>query len=304
MYKILSLDGGGVYGSLTVVILQRLLEKHPKLIDNCDLIAGTSIGAAIGLLLANGVPPKEVRGIFPEAAQCIFERDTYRAVSSSVGFQAYYPGTNLKKIIGRYFDKMTLNQLGKKVLVPTFDLDNGKKPRHWKAKFYHNFEGDDSDGNEKIIDILMATTAAPVFFPTYGRMVDGCLVESNPAMCAIAQTQDERMHIDPRPTLNEITLLSLGRGNPSRFVEGQNLDWGFVQWMQSMTLIALDRDSTVVHYQSSKLLNKRYHRIAPEVPEKLDTQIDRWDLVPKLLEFADKIDLSSTEEWLKKNNWI
>jgi patatin-like phospholipase/acyl hydrolase len=59
-YKILSLDGGGVRGILTAVILQRLLEVFPDLIKDVDLIAGTSTGGLLALILAGGYSPRQV----------------------------------------------------------------------------------------------------------------------------------------------------------------------------------------------------------------------------------------------------
>lgn len=300
MYKILSFEGGGVYGGLTIGIIENLLKKFPKLIKDADLITGTSIGATIGLMLAKGISCRQIKTIFPKASKEIFERDTYRSFLSTVGFKAFYPNENLKKYAEAYFGKMTLGELKKKVLVPAFNLDNKSEPRHWKAKFFHNFESDDSDKDVKIVDIILATTAAPVFFPTHGTYADGSLVENNPAICAVAQTQDERMKIDPRPKFDEVVVFSLGRQNPSRYVEGENLDWGYFKWIGPMINIALDRDSSVIDYQCRKLLKDRYYRVAPTVPKELDQRIDTWSLVPELLTHAAMVDLSEAEEWLQK----
>lgn len=40
-------------------LLERLLVKFPKLIDDVDLIAGTSTGGLIALMLANGYTPTQ-----------------------------------------------------------------------------------------------------------------------------------------------------------------------------------------------------------------------------------------------------
>lgn len=56
-FRILSLDGGGVRGALTTVILQRIIAEVPTFMDNVDLIAGTSTGGLIGLMLAAGYSP-------------------------------------------------------------------------------------------------------------------------------------------------------------------------------------------------------------------------------------------------------
>jgi hypothetical protein len=47
-FRILALDGGGVRGLFTAQVLARLVKEEPRLLDNVDLIAGTSTGAVIG----------------------------------------------------------------------------------------------------------------------------------------------------------------------------------------------------------------------------------------------------------------
>ena len=41
-YRILSLDGGGIKGLFTATVLDRILHAYPELIENVDLIAGSS----------------------------------------------------------------------------------------------------------------------------------------------------------------------------------------------------------------------------------------------------------------------
>jgi len=54
MYRILSFDGGGIRGLVTLAILKRLEAQIPSLIQGADLIAGTSTGGIIALGLAAG----------------------------------------------------------------------------------------------------------------------------------------------------------------------------------------------------------------------------------------------------------
>ena len=45
--RILSLDGGGIRGYLTVLLLEQLVEERPTLLDEVDLFAGTSVGSSL-----------------------------------------------------------------------------------------------------------------------------------------------------------------------------------------------------------------------------------------------------------------
>ncbi|HEY3679311.1 MAG TPA: patatin-like phospholipase family protein, partial [Bradyrhizobium sp.] len=68
--RILSLDGGGVRGAITVSFLEKLekvieeIEGKPTLLcDWFDLIGGTSAGSIIATALALGLKASEIRAI-------------------------------------------------------------------------------------------------------------------------------------------------------------------------------------------------------------------------------------------------
>jgi hypothetical protein len=64
-FRILSLDGGGVRGVMTLVVLARIAREYPAFLDrHVDLIAGTSTGGLIGLLLAAGYSVEECLEIY------------------------------------------------------------------------------------------------------------------------------------------------------------------------------------------------------------------------------------------------
>ena len=80
-FRILALDGGGVRGLFTAYVLGRLIKAEPRLLDSVDLIAGTSTGAIIGMLLAFDKEPAEVAEIYRDLAAKIFDGSTFRSVS-------------------------------------------------------------------------------------------------------------------------------------------------------------------------------------------------------------------------------
>lgn len=71
-YRILSFDGGGMRGYLTLLLLERLTEARPGLLERADLLAGTSSGGLIALCLAAGRSPTHVRETFENCAPSIF----------------------------------------------------------------------------------------------------------------------------------------------------------------------------------------------------------------------------------------
>lgn len=80
--KLLSLDGGGIRGLITIEILARIESivraqaGRPSLVlaDYFDYIAGTSTGAVIGTLLSLGKPVEEIRRIYLDCGQMMFDK--------------------------------------------------------------------------------------------------------------------------------------------------------------------------------------------------------------------------------------
>jgi len=79
--KILSLDGGGIRGALTLGYLKKLEDvlkaKHPenqnfRMSDYFDLIGGTSTGAIIASLLALGKTVDEIKVLYMDLGNKIF----------------------------------------------------------------------------------------------------------------------------------------------------------------------------------------------------------------------------------------
>src|SRR5215471_1531222 len=83
--RILSLDGGGVRGAISIGFLERLektiaeIEGRPTLLcDWFDLIGGTSTGAIIAAALALGFSATDIRKFYHDLAQRVFRRPLWR----------------------------------------------------------------------------------------------------------------------------------------------------------------------------------------------------------------------------------
>ena len=75
MYRILSLDGGGLRGVVTAKLLERLETAHPGFLSQVDLFAGTSTGGVLALGLARGLSPTDMGKLYTEAAEKVFAED-------------------------------------------------------------------------------------------------------------------------------------------------------------------------------------------------------------------------------------
>jgi patatin-like phospholipase/acyl hydrolase len=304
VYRILSFDGGGVGGLYTSVLLARLADEVPTLVSGTDFVAGTSTGAIIALGLAKGLQPADLIAFYKDNIPRIFDDSLLRKVRTIGGIiGAKHDNSNLKKsLIELLGSEMTLGQLHKRVLIPSFQLDNGGGPsqagkvRRWKPKFFHNFPGRDSDGSELVLDVAMRSSAAPTFFPSYQGYIDGAVVANNPAMCAMAQAIHRDRGNQPP---GDIRILSLGTGLHPTFIPGQSLDWGFAQWAKPLTVLMIDGGMGVVDFQCSRFLHDNFHRLDPVLPEVI--QLDDAGKVNDLIAFANAVDLSETVEWLRNH---
>lgn len=307
-YRILSLDGGGIRGLLTTIVLERLTKEIPCWLDKTDLLAGTSTGGITALGLASGRTPTDMRNFYCQHGKQIFTQ-TLSSETTGLGkfISAKYRNDHLNKEFKDSLKDMTLSQLLKKVVIPSFDLDDNidhdPTTRCWHPKIFHNFDGIDSDGHEKVADVALYTSAAPTYFPTVNGYIDGGIVANNPSMVALCQTQDIRAKIDPRPTLNEICLLSLGTGTSLSRIEGKNLNWGVLQWAHPMVHIMFDALAGIADYECKCILGDRYCRLAPIFPPNTTFHVDDVSKINQLIAFAENLDLHETIKWIK-TQWI
>jgi patatin-like phospholipase/acyl hydrolase len=300
-YQILSLDGGGIRGVLTSILLERLEKAHPGFLANVDLFAGTSTGGLLALALAAGKTPEEARDLYVKRGEIVFAdslADDIRDLGNAVGAQ--YSNKGLKDELDNLFGNQKLGDLPKKVLISSFDLDNQSEgddgPRTWKPKFFHNYPGEDSDAGQQVVDVGIRTAAAPTYFPVYQGYIDGGVVANNPSMCALAQA------LDPNTggqKLRDVALLSISTGGFHKFLTTQDGDWGWTQWARPIVDIMLEGNVDVAHYQCSRVLGKQYYRLAPELPEPIS--MDDIHQIPTLLQIGEKLDLTKTIEWLNRN---
>jgi patatin-like phospholipase/acyl hydrolase len=307
-YHILSLDGGGIRGIISAILLDRLnthLETSDFL-EGVDLIAGTSTGGIIALAIARGASPAELVELYRNLGPSVFRDslwDNIKDLGSVLGAQ--YDTEPLERELKAFLgETTTLAQLTKSVLVTTFDLDNLRPEaelRTWKPKLFHNI-GQDNDGEALAYKVGLYTSAAPTYFPTVDGYIDGGVYANNPSMCALAQSQDERVYKNC-PNLSDVVMLSLGTGTSLTYQEGMNLDWGMGQWVRPLISILMDGVSGIADFQCRKLLQENYHRLAPVFPPGVKIDMDGIEHIDLMIEYASKVDISETVKWLKQS-WL
>jgi patatin-like phospholipase/acyl hydrolase len=139
-FRILSLDGGGVRGYLSIKILENVeiflneVNGNDLPIGNrFDLIVGTSTGAIIGGLLAIGKTAKEVRKLYENDISIIFGKEMMRGRIMRL-FRPKYKSDILEKRARSYFEERTFKDVTTDLIITSVDITT-MTPRFHKSDF-------------------------------------------------------------------------------------------------------------------------------------------------------------------------
>ena len=304
-YRVLSIDGGGIRGLVTTILLQRIVAAPglEEFFDSVDLLAGTSTGGLLALGIAHQIDLPQIRDVYAKKGPKIFD-DSWLDNLVDLGKLrgADYDIAPLRRELKRMFGETSLGQLKKRVLITAFDLDNeDAEERTWKPKLFHNFNGPNNDRAALAFEVGLYTSAAPTYFPSVDGYIDGGVYASNPSMCALAQTQDRRY--PPTPSLDDVLLLSLGTGKSLQYIKGASHDWGYAQWIKPLISLMLEGTAGIADYQCKQTLGERYHRLAPVFPAGVTIDMDDVAKIPYMTTFAEKLPIPETLAWLKQT-WL
>lgn len=226
-YNIISIDGGGLRGIIPILQLCEIELKTQQPISNLvDAIAGTSTGAIIACGLS--VPSPETGHMYSawkllelylKKAPEIFKLNpswtrTVLGESSTLAGEAKYTDAGRKTLFAHYFGEKRLKDAQIDLIVPAVggvELSNTVTFSRQKAQ-------QSESENYRIIDILMATSAAPGMFPTYSftppentkyryPFVDGGVTANHPAQLAYDFATTEK-----NIPAHKVFMWSLGTG--------------------------------------------------------------------------------------------
>ncbi|MBO8138511.1 MAG: patatin-like phospholipase family protein [Desulfotomaculum sp.] len=294
-YRIIAFDGGGVRGVLTVNILKRLNKIFPDLINSVNLFAGTSTGSFIALALAYGLNVDELVNMYTiERARYIF------SPRNILLFKPKYNNVHLRQVLeGMFPADLRLKDLKRSVIIPSFRV-NTRSSTRWEPVFFNNFPGSDTK-NEYVIDVALASSAAPIYFPSHHNYIDGGVVSNNPSVAAIAAAVDKKAG---RQKLEDIHLLSIGTGYIPHKINKSTQRWGALQWMLNpnphfpLLSVLFDGDVEADSLIASQFLVNRYFRVNPMLKEVI--HLDEYSKIPQLITLARMYNVKTAVKWIKK----
>lgn len=295
-FKILSFDGGGVRGALSSRLLKRIVETYPNLLEQVDMVAGTSTGSLIALALAYGKSPTFIDELYD------FKNIKYIFSPSYINlFRPKYNNTHLQILLEEVFPKsLTLAHLNKYVFVPSFYLKNNNN-MGYAPVFFNNLVNNPTI-KETVINVALASSAAPTYFPSHNSFIDGGVIANSPTAAPVLYTKSL---FDSTYAFSDFRLLSIGTGDYPTSIQHNTKRWGIMQWSFNPSIyphtpllgLLVNDPAQLETTYSKQLLKFNFFRLNPRLPHKIE--LDKYKFVPELKKIADETDLTDTFKFIK-----
>lgn len=260
-FQVLALDGGGAKALFTAHVLARLEEDlGVRVVDQFDLIAGTSAGGVVALGLGAGFRPAEIVELYSALTARVFARSRWTAARRLT--RPAYSGEVLREVLGEVFGDRLLGESTKRLIVPSWDVQRGevhifKTPHHERLR---------RDWRISMVDVAMATTAAPTYFPAAQvdghRLIDGGVWANNPSVVAIG----EAVSMLDVP-LDAIRVLNVGTID-QKTIHSERLDTGgLAAWAKPAATLMITATSRGAQGTATHLIgNDKFARFDARVP--------------------------------------
>ncbi|WP_407895923.1 patatin-like phospholipase family protein [Scytonema sp. NUACC26] len=274
-FKILSLDGGGIRGVVSLQMLQEVereiwetykLELHQYF----DMIAGTSTGSIIAAGLAKGLNTKQLLELYRNNAKDIFPYPktvfgkAWQKVRSI--FFPKYAHDGLEQALsqkGALGDTKICDISQTLLLILAYDM------RYRNTTFFTNFHPDLGlrwYDELPLTDICISSASAPTFFPPrelkafdekkFGKWsfphIDGGVCANNPSLAAISQalkiSRNPKISVEEKQKYNlenlkleNISVLSIGTGRSANPYEYEQIKrWTSLSWVARLVDVFME----------------------------------------------------------------
>ena len=263
-FKILSIDGGGIKGLYSATILKHFEEQFAcRISDHFDMLCGTSTGGLIALALSLKIPAADICHFYEEEGPKIFpQHSSYGWLNDCIGFirQTFYKGkfddAPLRTALHKVFGDTTLSQSSNLLCIPAYVITEAHP---WVFKFDHKEGNLNRDNKAKYVDVALATTAAPTYFPMaeidyYDRkqFVDGGVWGNNPTLVGFLEALTYFVGQDKpfkKLKILSVSSLTLTGGKPV----GLKRKRAFTDWRDELFETSLTGQSFFTNYFMEKI---------------------------------------------------
>lgn len=287
VFRILSIDGGGIRGIFPAYILQCMTKRLDiRVSDIFDMIAGTSTGSIIAAGIACSIDPKIIVNMYKEFGSIIFRRKkSLWPLCMRAAMHSQYESKALSGILKKVFGDTTLGDIKTPLLLPATDIGNGGV-HVFKSNYSSSFT---RDCNVPVWEAVLASCSAPTFFDPkkVGQYLlsDGGLWANNPSLAAVIDAM-YRLGKDQAT----IQVLSLGTGHSkTSYGVHNNRKWGLFRGWKGPEFInfilSLQSQSTHNYLQ---LLLKKNQVLRIDFESDLPLPLDKCSYIDDLVSRADR----------------
>ncbi len=234
--RILSIDGGGIRGWVSIPILKKLEEELAllywpneadvkakegfRLCHYFNFVGGTSVGAILAALISTGKSMDEIETIFKKCSTKLFS-------SSVFGKLRYkYGRGNVETSLKDEFKDVRLGDKSIETLLFLM-LRNATTGSNWpltnnpRAK-YNRLDRDNCNLAFPLWKLVRASTAAPTFFPVESikvseephEFIDGCMSPyNNPAFAMFMHAILPEYRMEMGTGVDRMLIVSVGTGS-------------------------------------------------------------------------------------------
>ena len=290
--RILSLDGGGIRGALTLGYLEKIesilkdrhrhLYKDPddfRLCHYFDLIGGTSTGAIIATALAIGMSASEVKEKYKTLGREIFAQKKYKAFTINLGFwkktfilftnykyDAAPLANNLKILFGDSVLGDESNKTGLCIVAKRFDtFSTWPITNNPNARYF-------SQNRFLLRNIVRASAAAPTYFKPEAMDVGSGQV---------AAFVDGGMSLMNNPSFQLFLISALQGYN----IAGKTKTWK--QGVDDLFIVSVGTGRKPKKLDASQWLNPNLAKLAPQVSEQFMN--DANEMVEMIMQLHGKM---------------
>ncbi|HMS53080.1 MAG TPA: patatin-like phospholipase family protein, partial [Chitinophagales bacterium] len=289
LFKILSIDGGGIRGILPAQLLAAIEAKlqqksgnsQARIADYVNLVAGTSTGGIITTLLLTpneqGRPKyaaTEITQFYKQYGRQIFADSFWRKLYTLNGlFGPNYSAKAFETILKDFLGDKTNADMLRPFIVTAFETARAESVffsnrMKQKATTVQRERAIEPFWKFYMRDIVRSTAAAPTYLPpacispienpSYKySLIDGGVFANNPAMCAVIEAMKTPFAANDNaqaPKPNQLVLISLGTSSsPVGHDYSKVKDWGKIKWIKPVLNSMMVGSADTVDYQCRKL---------------------------------------------------
>jgi uncharacterized protein len=300
-FRILSLDGGGLLGAFSAAVLARLETLTGKrFVEHFDLITGTSTGGLIAIGLGMGASAQQILDFYRTDGAKIFPKtgriggwvSTFKNVFGS----KFQPGP-LRAAVLKITGEEQLRKARTRLVIPSYQTVPG---RVYVFKTPHNPERRGAqDADVPAVDVALATSAAPTYFPAHrivpggklrGVFIDGGVWANCPAMVGVVEAVG---FCGQR--LEDLDVLSISTTTYPFAIGHKAEGWGYWGWAPKvLETFMFGQVQSAVAQAQCLLGDDRFLRVDFDAPPKayvMDDPAGVEELIALGIAEAEKIEL-------------